>query len=285
MSVIVWALAAVAIVAAIASGMMSSGYGANALVTTGKALAAEAPPAPEPLALPDDPAEFRRPAPVADGRPRVAIIVRNLGLSAAATRRAIADLPPDISLALSAYGRDLQRDADDARAVGHEVFLDVPVEPQGYPANDAGPQALLTSLSPAENVERLRWSLGRFHGYPGVVFASASPATDNAATVTPLLTAPGAGGLIWAHAGARGFETAKAELAAAALSLEAGLSAREADMALERLEALARKNGGALAIVTPSPVTLDRLAAWSASLDDRGVALVPASALAVTPGS
>ena len=35
-----------------------------------------------------------------------------------------------------------------ARAAGHEVLLQAPMEPFDYPDNDPGPQTLLTSLSP-----------------------------------------------------------------------------------------------------------------------------------------
>lgn len=283
--IIAWALAIVAVGAAGVSNMMGgSSYGASALVTTGTA-AAHVEPRTQPEAALIDPAEFRRPAPAPDGRPRVAIIVRGLGLSQSATREAIADLPADVTLALSAYGRDLQRDADAARADGHEVFLDLPVEPQGYPSNDAGPQALLSSLSAEENKARLEWSLARFIGFPGIVIAPGSPAFDTAATLTPLLEAPGLEGMAWAHFGARGFENAKAAIASASVSIAAGASPHDVDAALERLEAVARKGGTALAIVTPAPATLARLQTWIESVQAGGIVIVPASALAVTPGS
>ena len=38
-------------------------------------------------------------------------------------------------------------------------------------------------------------------------------------------------------------------------------------------------------IVSPAPATLARLKAWTAGLDDKGIALVPASALAIAPAS
>ena len=74
-----------------------------------------------------------------------------LGLGPAATRAAI-QLPGEITLAFSSHARDLQQWIDLARAAGHEVLLDLPMEPIGYPAMDPGPQSLLTTLS---SVDRL----------------------------------------------------------------------------------------------------------------------------------
>ena len=286
MTALAWAVAITGFVAVAASSFSGGGAaGASAFVTTGTATAAEPAHPAETVRPLADPASFRRAAPAPDGRPRVAVIVRGLGLSTRATEAAIADLPPDVTLALSAYGRDLQKHADAARADGHEVFLDVPVEPQGFPANDAGPQALLTSLSADENAERLNWAAARFTGYPGLVFAPGSPMLENANAMAPLFDKAGSGGLIWAHAAAKGFDGARVETASAGVTLPATASPSDADAALERLEALARKNGTALMIVSPGPATLARLKAWTAGLDDKGIALVPASALAIAPAS
>ena len=51
---------------------------------------------------------------------------------------------------------------------GHEVLLQAPMEPFDYPDNDPGPQTLLTSLTPEQNVDRLHWLMSRFQGYVGI---------------------------------------------------------------------------------------------------------------------
>ena len=79
--------------------------------------------------------------------PRIAIIVGGLGISASATAEALAKLPRPVTLAFAPYGAD-RRAARNARARrGHEVLLQVPMEPFDYPDNDPGPQTLLTSLA------------------------------------------------------------------------------------------------------------------------------------------
>jgi polysaccharide deacetylase 2 family uncharacterized protein YibQ len=56
----------------------------------------------------------------------------------------------------------------------------------------------------------------------------------------------------------------------------------EIDAKLARLEQLARDRGSALGLVSaPTPVSVERLAAWAALLAQRGVVLVPVSALVV----
>ena len=55
---------------------------------------------------------------------------------------------------------------------------------------------------------------------------------------------------------------------------------REAiDAALNALEASAKKRGAAIGIAGALPNTVDRVATWIASLDEKGIALVPVSAL------
>ena len=43
------------------------------------------------------------------------------------------------------------------------------MEPFDYPDNDPGPQTLLTSLTPQQNVDRLYWLMSRFQGYVGLI--------------------------------------------------------------------------------------------------------------------
>jgi len=286
LAVVAWAIALAAAAGTAAPFLTGTGSGAHAIVAS----SGPAPVAPLAAGEPAtseiaDPAQYRRAAPLADGRPRIAIIVRGLGLSDALTAAAIARLPPDISLGISPYGRTPQKTVDTARASGHEVFLDMPVEPPGYPSNDAGPKAIVASLEAAENAERLAWSLGRANGFPGLVFAPGSPALEDKAAIGPLLADRRFSGLVWAAPKVRGLDGAAVSRATVDLVIDAAATPRDVDAALERLEALARRNGSALGLAGAYPVTIERLAAWSAELEARGLQLVPASALSVSPAS
>ena len=88
----------------------------------------------------------------ADAPPRIAVLINGMGLSDGATAEAIKDLPAPISVAYGAYGRNLQDWVEKARQEGHEVLLQIPLEPLDYPTNDPGPHTLLTTLPPEENL-------------------------------------------------------------------------------------------------------------------------------------
>ncbi len=100
--------------------------------------------------------------------PVVAIVVGGLGVGAAKTTDAIMKLPPAVTLAFTPYGSDPSKLAERARTQRHEILLQVPMEPFDYPDNDPGPQTLLTSLSPDQNLDRLYWHLSRLQGYAGI---------------------------------------------------------------------------------------------------------------------
>jgi polysaccharide deacetylase 2 family uncharacterized protein YibQ len=56
------------------------------------------------------------------------------------------------------------------------------------------------------------------------------------------------------------------------------------DSRLDALTKLAKDRGSALGLVSlPRPVTLDRVAAWTNTLGDKGLVLAPVSALALPP--
>ena len=54
---------------------------------------------------------------------------------------------------------------------------------------------------------------------------------------------------------------------------------------LARLEALARKQDGVIGVATALPVSLDHIAHWAATLESRGLALAPVSALLTRPAA
>src|SRR5690606_29180699 len=133
-------------------------------------LSAPSPGGPLPVIAPDGrtPAEaYARPF-VSDGRPKIALVIGGLGLNSRATREAIENLPPQITLSFVPYSEGLQGWIDLARAHGHEVLLEAPMEPVGYPDNDPGPYTLMADAAPQETVRKLEWVLSRATGYFGL---------------------------------------------------------------------------------------------------------------------
>src|SRR5262249_34892710 len=117
---------------------------------------------------------YARPFDAGETRPRIAIVVTDLGLSEPMTDAAIAHLPGPVTLAFAPYAQKLGSWIEQARHEGHEVLLAVPMEPLGYPRDDPGPSTLLTSMSAAQNVDRLNWALSRASGYVGVTSTTSS---------------------------------------------------------------------------------------------------------------
>ena len=217
--------------------------------------------------------------------PRIAILVSGLGIGQAATLGAIARLPAAVSLALSPYGSDLEKTAARAREAGHEILVQLPMEPFDYPDSDPGPQTLLAASRPAENLDRTSWALSRFPGIVGVVNLMGAKLAGDAGPLEPVLKEIAGRGLGFVDDGTApralvGGLAAKAKLPAARAEIVIDAVARpEAiDAELAKLEALARQKGFVLASGSAAQLTIDRLSRWTRDLEARGIRLVPVSA-------
>jgi len=219
-----------------------------------------------------------------DGRPRVALIVGGLGLNGPATRAAIDALPAEVTLSFVPYADGLQGWIDLARADGHEVLLELPMEPEDYPQNDTGPYTLLAGSDVDELDRRLSWLLGRASGYFGVsnYFGAAFIASDSG--MTTFMQRLRARGLAFVDDGqARNRQGAYARASANRVVDEAQ-DAASILAALNALEATARTNGQALGTGYGFPITVATAVRWTQGLNDRGIQLAPASALAARSG-
>jgi len=234
---------------------------------------------------------FRRPVEPLPGKPdapRVAIIVSGLGVSASATSDAIAKLPGPITLGFMPYGPDIASLASRARGAGHEILLQVPMEPFDYPDNDPGPQTLLTSLVPQQNMDRLYWLMSRFQGYVGIENAMGARFTASDTSFTPVLRETSKRGLIFVDDGsnprsltARISGANNVPFARADVVLDAVPAPAEIDRALDRLEVAAREHGIAVGSASALPVAIDRITAWAKTAESRGLLLVPITAVAL----
>lgn len=232
---------------------------------------------------------YAKPFDTADKRPRVAIVVTGLGLSAAATESAIQGLPGSVTLAFAPYSKRLNDWIRLARAAGHEVLINVPMEPTNYPAYDPGPQTLLTSLNAEGNLDRLLWSLSRGTGYVGVVDFLGSRFTTSRNHMRPVLKAINDRGLLYLDSGSSPRSISrivardvKVAWAMATLTVDQRASRTEIDRKFGELEQRAKRDKRAIGIASPYPVTLERIANWVRQLEARGIAIAPVSALAQT---
>ena len=213
-----------------------------------------------------------------NGKPRVALVVGGLGLNAALTRRAIETLPPEVTLSFAPYAEGLQGWIDMARANGHEVLLEAPMEPTDYPANDPGPMTLLAASQPAETIRKLEWLLSRATGYFGVTNYLGSRFMTTPTAMNGFTGALRQRGLAFIDDGSAG-RASGALRSSADRVIDDDLSAEAINRQLTLLEAAARSKGQALGSGFAYPVTVDEAARWAQGLSDRGFQLAPASAL------
>jgi len=220
-------------------------------------------------------------------QPRIAIVIEGLGIGANGTAEALAKLPAAVTYAFAPYGTDLERWVARARGEGHEVLLQVGMEPFDYPDNDPGPQTLLASLNAEQNVDRLHWFLSRFQGYVGVTSLMGARFTATDQALAPVMREIGKRGLIWFDDGTSPRSVAgqisgasNVTFAKADAVLDAVPTASDIDSALARLEATARGRGIAVGAAGALPVSIDRIANWAKSADARGIVLVPVSMVA-----
>ena len=232
---------------------------------------------------------YARPFALPPEMPKIGIVIGGLGLSRAATQAAIQQLPPEVTLAFAPYAPNLEAQIAEARATGHEVVLQLPMEPNGYPANDPGPHTLLTTAAAEENIARLHWLLSRFTGYVGVTNYMGGKMSTSAEALRPILTDLQTRGLMFLDA--REMTDSVASAVATELGMARAVTNRfldteanrlSVDARLLELERIAATQGGAIGIGYAYPVTIERVATWIRALRGKNVALAPISALART---
>jgi len=224
-----------------------------------------------------------------EGKPMIAIVVAGLGINPAGTAEAIQKLPAEVTLAFAPYGKGLERSVASARASGHEVFLEVPLEPFDYPDNDPGPDTLLTGQAPRDNLNKLFHVMSRFGGYVGLLNNMGARFTASGADFGPVMEELGARGLGYLDDGSSNRSLAP-QLARANRVPFARVNAvvdtnpaRAPILAqLQALEDRAKASGSAIGIISALPVSIEVLTEWARGLSDKGIEIVPASALMET---
>jgi uncharacterized protein len=218
--------------------------------------------------------------------PRVALIIGGLGRAQSGTAEALAKMPGAVTLAFTPEGNDLENLVTRARKAGHEMLLQVPMEPLDYSEINAGAHTLLTSLPADQNIDRLHWLMSRFQGYVGIGNFVGGRFTTSESALAPVLRETAKRGLIFVDDGSspRSSQIAAANklpYAKVEIVIDAMPKADDIDKALSRLEALARERGTAVGLAQALPVTLDRVAKWTKAAAARGIVLVPISAVAI----
>lgn len=217
--------------------------------------------------------------------PKIALYLGGMGLNQDLTRRAITTLPGDITLAFAPYGEDLQPQVDKARAEGHEILLQLPMEPFGYPASNPGPKTLLTSADANANLDALMWHMGRFAGYAGTTNYMGGRFVSEAAALRPVFAELKRRGLAFLDDGTAGRSQTldlgrdlALPVRTAYRVIDTKPDPRSIAQALADLENEARVSGLAIGSGTGLDITIEAVAQWSKTLADKGIILIPVSA-------
>lgn len=215
---------------------------------------------------------------------RVALIVGGLGLNAAITERAIKELPPEVTLSFAPYAKNLPEWAEKARAAGHEVMIELPMEGYGGGAESLGPAALLTSRTAEQNLQRLDWLLSRFPGYFAATNYLGGKFSADKNAIAPILTRLKSIGVAYvddtgAARRAVGDDRSVARVDRIVTAGEDGDDERAAARDLDDLASIAKERGAALGKTYAYPAAIDAIVDWTGELGARHVALAPASAV------
>lgn len=229
---------------------------------------------------------YARPFNHQDPRPRISIVIGDMGLSRVATDAALHRMPPNVTLAFDVYSTSLPAWLERARGEGHETLLSLPMEPYDYPRSDPGPQSLLTSLPNSDVTRRLLSFLGKGVGYIGITTLTGSRfAADRDKTTVVLEELKKRGLMVFDSQVTRNSvigdvaEKMRVPVAINTRVIDRDPTPEAIDKALIAIEKTARVDGSVIALASPLPVTLDRLSLWAQQLSDRGFVLAPLSAV------
>ncbi len=215
----------------------------------------------------------------------VSVIIGGLGINATQTRRAINDLPPQITLSFASQASGLQTWINAARAKGHEVILELPMEPYNFnPAASGARYTLLSDNPPGSNVRNLDYLMSRAQGYFAVTNYLGEKFFDSEAAITPVVTHISNSGVGFIYDGVGNNAALTRASRSAGLTwvqnqsvIDAGPSAAAITQTLSALERTGSPNKPALGIGFSYPTTIDAVEAWAKDAQKRGVTLAPAS--------
>ncbi|MBX9470208.1 divergent polysaccharide deacetylase family protein [Rhizobium sp. WL3] len=218
---------------------------------------------------------------------RIAIVIGGIGLSQTGSQKAVRELPEDITLAFAATGNSLQRWMQEARSKGHEIVLQVPMEPFDYPAMDPGRGTLLAEKATASNLANLHQAMAQITNYTGIMnYMGARFLADDKA-MDPVMRDIGKRGLMFLDDGstarslsgdfakAIGFPHAYADV-----MIDAQVDRQAILAKLDELERIARRNGQAIGVGAAFDETIAAVAEWRNEAVARGIEFVGVSALA-----
>lgn len=230
---------------------------------------------------------YARPFQLDQTKPHVGIVVTGLGLSKTLSEAALKHLPANVTLAFSPYAPNLKTWLTQARAMGHEVLIELPMESESFPVDDPGPLAMLTSQSPRENLKTLKSIMAQGQGYIGFIAQHGSRFTKNNKAMTPILAELKSRGLFFmdprtatSSVSLRMADKMQLPRAIADVTINSMNAPATIRAQLDALTLSANSTRITAAAIPVTPSAITALKQWGADLGDGPVKLAPISSIA-----
>ncbi len=224
------------------------------------------------------------------GVARVVIIVGGMGISQTSSQDAIRKLPPEINLAFAPYGNSLSRWMQEARRAGHELLLQLPMEPIEGASASPGPHTLLTQADTQENIANLHWLMSRISNYVGVTNYLGARLMSDTEAMSPIFSELAERGLLFvddgSFRGSRTQEMAQVSLlpyARADIVLDAVRTRKDIGDRLKDLATQAKRTGLAIGSASAFPESIEMIAAFARQAAKDGIEITPVSAVVADP--
>ena len=135
---------------------------------------------------------YAKPYIASSNKHKIAIVISGLGINPYTTRLAIMQLPENISLSFAAQAPNLQSWINQARARGHEVIIEIPLDNGASALSSSDSARLDYTLKVGEtkerNIRRLDYLLSRATGYFAVTNYGGTAFIENEAVVSVLIS-------------------------------------------------------------------------------------------------
>jgi polysaccharide deacetylase 2 family uncharacterized protein YibQ len=218
---------------------------------------------------------------------RIALIVDDFGYSLGRTQRAMLELDPNLTISVLPTLRKSKQTSDEARDLGHEVILHLPMEPEGWPGVDPGIPPVTSEMDDVEIEQLVRRYLENIPGRVGANNHMGSRATADPRVMRAVLSVFAEEGLYFLDSST----TPHSVVGEARRAL--GVPGETSDLFLDgegedevgivarfrKVQAIARERGRAVAICHPRAKTLRALRRELPGLREAGLELVPLSRL------
>ena len=228
---------------------------------------------------------YKRPFSAVSGKQSVSIIIGGLGVNRGLTNQAINELPAEVTLAFAAHAPGLQNWINQARAKGHEVLIELPMESADFnPTEPGADRALMASRNAAANMRNLDWLLSRGQGYFGVTNYNGDRFLTRADVAAPILDKLAKSGLSFVFDGSVSAPSLSALSSSARLPFARGYNLIDPQQdtsiiqsELSRLNAQAQNSSGTIGVGFAYPETIAAVRNWAQGLGSQGLTLAPAS--------